>query len=155
MNYIDSIIEEIKRIETEEIKDFEVVPKVKVEITQKSKIYFWIRLYLKNELEIKQGDKVIINWNIYNEKIETQFFSFSKKGLDKDHLEEITFGNLQDDKKTLLLMVDSDDINYGKEVENLRKLFKLSHHFKDEIIRHDELEFIHNNVNLDYYDLDI
>jgi hypothetical protein len=155
MNYIDNIIEEIKKIETEEIKDFEIEPKTKVEITQKSKIYFWIRLYLKEEIDIKYGDKVIINWNIYNEKIETQFISFGKKGLDKDHIEQITHGNLEDDKKILSLMIDSDDVNYGKEVPHLRKLFKLSHHYQDEIIRHNELEFILNNEKILYYDLDI
>jgi predicted ATP-dependent Lon-type protease len=154
-NYLDNIIEEIKKIETENLKEFDECEQIKVEITQKTKVYFWIRVYLKEEIDIKSGDKVIINWNIYDEKIETQFLAFGKKGLDKDHLEQITYGNLEDDKKILSLMVDSDIVNYSKEIPHLRKLFKLSHHYQEEIIRHNELDFLSNGEKLEYYDLDI
>ncbi len=153
MNYLEKIIEDVKNINTEDIIDDNST--VQTNIIHKSKVYFWIRVYLKEELDIKLGDKVIINWNIYNEKIETQFIAFGKKGLDKDYLEQIIYGTLLDDKKILSLMVDSDDVNYNKEISHLRKLFKLSHHYQDEIIRHDELEFLFNDEKIEYYDLDL
>lgn len=155
MNYIDNIIEEIKKIDTKDIKDTDGDNILEVNIIEKSKIYFWIRLYLKNELEIKQGDTITINWNIYDEKLETKFISYGKKGLEYDYDNQITQGTLEDDKKILVIMVDSEEVNYSKNIDHLRTLFKLSHHFLENLIRHDELEFIHGGNLLEYYDLDL
>lgn len=154
MNYLDTLIEEIKKIDTKDIKDVEGND-VEVNIIEKSKTYFWIRLFTNNELEINPGDLVTINWNIYDEKIITKFLSYGKKGLEHDFDNQITQGSLDDNKKILVLMVDSEEVNYSKEIPHLRTIFKLSHHYTENIIRHDELDFIYNDNLIEYYDLDL
>ena len=154
MNYLDNIIEEIKKIDIDKVQDVEENI-TEVNIIEKSKIYFWIRLFIKNELEINTGDTITINWNIYDEKIDTKFISYGKKGLEYDYDNQITKGTLENDKKILVLMVDSEEVNYSKDINHLRTLFKLSHHYVENIIKHDELDFIYNDNLVEYYDLDI
>jgi hypothetical protein len=154
MSYLDNIIDEIKKIDIETVKDIEENI-TEVNIIEKSKIYFWIRLFIKNELDFNSGDTITINWNIYDEKIDTKFLSYGKKGLEYDYDNQITQGTLEDDKKILVLMVDSEEVNYSKDINHLRTLFKLSHHYQENIIKHDELDFLYNDNKIEYYDLDI
>ena len=53
--------------------------KPKTDIIENQKIYFWIRIYLKDEIEISPDTKVKIKYVPEEEELETIFVCYSKK----------------------------------------------------------------------------
>jgi hypothetical protein len=155
-SYLDDIIESIKQIDTTGISD-NVSNDVRTEIVDEQKVYFWIRLYLKDENpNIQVGDDIVIEYTPSGEKLKTKFICYDKKGLSVDHQDEITNYNPEDNKKVLCLMVDTKMVNYNDDIPFIRTLFKTSYHYDYQLIRRDELLFIgeRNGMVLDYFDVD-
>lgn len=147
------IQEQIMDLETEDLTD-EVSDDVQIDITPE-KIYFWTRLYLKDENpNIEIGDWVNITYTTSGEKLKTQFFAYGKTGLDKNHQDELINFNSEDDKKVLCFMVDEKFINESDEIPFIRTLFKLGRHYEYQLVKRDELQFVveKNGIILDYYD---
>jgi hypothetical protein len=147
------IQEQIMELETEDLTD-EVSDDVQIDITPE-KIYFWTRLYLKDENpNIEIGDWVNITYTTSGEKLKTQFFAYGKTGLDKNHQDELINFNSEDDKKVLCFMVDEKFINESDEIPFIRTLFKLGRHYEYQLVKRDELQFVveKNGIILDYYD---
>ena len=106
--YIEDLVEQVKSLDTAELSDeiSEEEQKVQQKI-EEQKVYFWIRLYLKEEnLNLEIGDDITIHWTPSDEKLPTKFICYGKTGLQKDYDEEIVNYNSEDDKKVLCLMVD-------------------------------------------------
>lgn len=156
MDYIDKIIEEIRSIDTTELTD-DVSKDPLMEVTEEQKIYFWIRLYLKEENpNIEAGDDIIISYTPMDEELKTKFICYGKKNLERDHEDEVVNYDPEDDKKVLCLMVDEKMVNENDDIPFVRTLFKTGHHYEYQLVKRDELLFIieKNNIVLDYFDCD-
>jgi hypothetical protein len=154
--HYDYLAEQIKQLELDKF-NFENVDYDKIEhISEKSKIYFWIRVYLSNEIDIEPGDDVTITYTYSNEKLNTKFICYSKKGVVSNNNTIIQFDN-EDDTKVLCLMVDKDKIDYDSEdIPFIRSLFKESKFFTYQMLRRADLVIKNEtqNYNIEYYDID-
>lgn len=157
--YQKNLVETIKSMDIKDYdyikaNDDEFVPRTK--ITQEQKVYFWIRLYLNEEVEIEPNDIVNIIYEPLNETLETSFVCYSKpyrNNSDNDNLVEY---EAEDDKKVLCLMVDLSRVNENSDdIPFIRSLFKVSKYYEDRIIRKGELRFVidKNNKNLEYFSI--
>lgn len=155
-SYLDDIVESIKSIDTEKLSD-DVDKTPKSTVTEEQKVYFWIRLFLKEEdPNVNIGDDITIEWTPTGEKLETKFIAFGKKGFDKDGGDEITSYSTEDDKKVLSLMIDTKLVNFNDDIPFIRTLFKTGYHYQDTIFKRSELLFVNKRTNmiLDYFDCD-
>lgn len=157
MGRYDNLVEQIKVIDTEEVKDwdkFNTNPAMK--IVEEQKVYIWIRLYLKEESDVKVGDEIFMTYKPSGEKLGTIFVCYGKTDMGKDHNDEIINYNPEDDKKVLCLMVDQDKINKGTNIPFIRTLFKTSIHYQYQLVKRDELIFINSRTGetLEYFDCD-
>ena len=151
----DFVQEQLMEIDTTDLSD-EVSDEVITDVTP-SKIYFWTRVYLKEENpNIEIGDEVTLRWTNSGEELKTQFITYGKQGLEKDHEDELTNYNPEDDKKVLCLMVEEEVINKSEEIPFIRTLFKLGRHYEYQLVKRDELVFTidKNGIILDYFDCD-
>lgn len=152
--YLESLIEQVKSIDTTELSD-SVNEDIEVAI-EEQKVYFWIRVYLKEELNMELGDIVNINWIPDNEILETTFVSYSKRGLHKDVVNNITNYSAEDDTKIVCLMIDEKVVNYNDDIPFIRTLFKTGRHYEYQLVRRADLVLTNTRTgeNLDYYDID-
>jgi len=153
MNRYNDIIDNIKLVDIDLIKDWEVLKKTQV--IEKQKVFFWIRLYLKEEDDkIQIGDDVIIKYNLSGEQLTTKFIYFGKNGLSLDHDNEIINYEGEDDKKILCLLVDESFIN--DDIPFIRKMFKTSIHYEYQLLKREDIAFINKRTgqNIEYYDCD-
>ena len=178
-SYYDDLIERIKTIKTDKIDDTEIdqyeeetkrkMKQIGVEspdfirrsdstVVEKQKIYFWLRLFVENDnLDILPNDELLMEYKwAPGERLMTKFVCYGKKGLAHDHQDEIVNYNAEDDKKTLCLLVDSEVVNYSKDIPFLRKLFPSSFYFEEEIIKREDLTFTNQRTNesVIYFDAD-
>lgn len=154
-DYRQQLIESIKNLDSDDVSDEIVAPLS--DIIEEQKVYFWIRLYINNELDdILQGDDIAIKWTPSGEKLTTKFICFGKSGLERDHDDQVTNWNPEDDKKILCLMVDERVINLGSEIPFIRTLFKTGRHYEYQLVRREELIFVNERTGiiLDYFDCD-
>ena len=155
MTYLDMLADQIRLIDTTDLSD--VAEEVVSKVTEEQKVYFWIRLYLKDEnVNIKVGDDVSINWKQSGEKLLTKFICYGKSGLSKDYQDEMTNYNPDDDKKCLCLMIDSKMVNFNDDIPFIRTLFKTGYHYEYQLVKRDDLQFIldKNGMILDYFECD-
>jgi hypothetical protein len=153
-DYKTTLVESIRKIDTEDLDD-DVNQDTKVDIVNKQKVYFWIRLYMKEENnDIKIGNKINIKWLRSGESLDTIFTAYGKKGLEKD--EDGITESKEDDNRILCLMVDSEKINYSKDIPFIRTLFRTGYHYEDQLKKRDELIFYKDeeDILIDYYDID-
>lgn len=152
--YLESLVEQIKLIDTKGLSD-KVSKDAISTIIEDQKVYFWIRLYLKEEdNNIEIGDDVSITWE--NEVLKTKFICYGKKDLIKDYQDEIVNYNPEEDRKVICLMIDTKMVNGNEDIPFIRTLFKTGYHYEYQLIKRDELLFINdkNGVVLDYFDCD-
>jgi hypothetical protein len=158
MGRYDNLVEQIKTIDTEEVKDWTKNTNPGMKVIEEQKVYIWIRLYLKEESDIKEGDEIFMTYKPSGEKLETKFICYDKTSLSKDHddLEKITNFNPEDDKKVLCLMVNQEHVNKKTDIPFIRTLFKSGNHYEYQLVKRDELIFINSRTNeiLDYFDCD-
>jgi hypothetical protein len=155
MNYLEKIIEDIKVIETDSLSN-KVDRDIKVDITEEQKVYYWIRVFLKDENpNIEIGDDIIFTYEPSGETITTKFICYNKKGLDKDIVDQIKNYNPEDDKKTLCLMVDEKLVNDKNDIPFIRTLFTFSKHYQEVVYRRTDLVLTtkDKDIILDYFDI--
>jgi hypothetical protein len=149
----ESLIEKIKEIDTDGLPD-EVEIKPQTNIIEKQKVYFWIRLFLKDELlDLQVGDDFEICYTNSGEKLVTKFIAFGKKNLNRDLDSQIINYDPEDDKKILTLMVDSDEFESDK-IPFIRTLFRTSSYYQFQVYKRDELTFKNTRTGkiVDYID---
>ena len=147
--------EQLMEIDTTELPD-EVSDGVLIDVTPEV-VYFWTRLYLKDENpNIEIGDYVNIIYTPSGETLKSQFITWGKKGLDRDHDSELTQYNNEDDKKVICLMIEEKVVNENNDIPFIRTLFKLGRHFQNQLVKRDELQFVveRNGIILEYFDCD-
>lgn len=155
-SYYESLVEQIKQIDTTNLSD-DVSKDAQSKVVNKQMVYFWIRLFLKEEdSKVKPGDDIIIKWKPTGEELETKFIAYGKKGLDKDHEDTVTQYVNDDDPKILSLMIDTEMVNFNDDIPFIRTLFKTGYHYEYQLVKRNELVFIHKTegYELDYYDCD-
>jgi len=155
-SYIEQIIDQIKDIDTTELSD-DVNNEAILTVIEEQKIYFWIRLYLKEEdPNVQIGDDIIIRWTTSGEELLTKFAAWGKKGLERDHQDEVVNYNPEDDKKILCLMIDTKMVNFNDDIPFIRTLFKTGNHYEYQLVKRSELLFSNkrNDIILDYFDVD-
>jgi hypothetical protein len=153
----DSLVEQIKKIDSEEVSD-KIDDSVDVSEIEKQKIYIWLRVYLKSEIsDIKEGDDFKIEYTPSGEKLISKFIAYGKKNSikDADDYTQIQV-NTEDDNKVLCLMVDENEIQNGENIPFIRTLFKTSRHFEYQVYKREQLTItnIRTNQILDYIDCD-
>jgi hypothetical protein len=156
MNTIyDNIIEQIKEIDPKDLRDnVDQTPSMKT--IEGQKIYFWIRLYLKEDIkDIEEGDMFDISYR-GTETLKVQFIAFGKKNLVRDMDDDIVNYDPEDDKKCLCLMVnetrvkkESDDIPF------IRTLFKTSPFYEYQLYKRSELTFTNTRTESKYEYIDV
>src|SRR5574343_24275 len=125
-------------------------------IIDSQKIYFWIRVYLKDEIsDLESGDDITIKYMPKNEDLKVKFVYYAKKGVDRDLGINVVNYNTEDDKKIICLMVDSTQVNYNDDIKFMRTLFKQGNHYEYQLLKRNDLEFIldKNNSVVNYYDV--
>jgi hypothetical protein len=155
MGRYDNLVEQIKTIDTEVVKDWDKNTDPAMKVVEEQKVYIWIRLFLKEEADVEVGDDVIMTYTPSGEKLETKFICFGKEGMEKDQ-DGLTNWNSEENKKVLCLMVDQDIINKGTDIPFIRTLFKVGIHYQYQLVRRSELLFINTRTGetLDYFDCD-
>ena len=156
MGRYDNLVEKIKTIDTEEVKDWSSIRTTSSSVIEEQKVYIWIRLYLKEESDVESGDNILMTYKTSGEKLSTIFVWYDKRGIMKDHDEEIVNYNGEEDRKVLCLMVNQDHINKNTDIPFIRTLFKTGIHYEYQLVRRDELLFINSRTGeiLDYFDCD-
>jgi hypothetical protein len=153
--HLNNIVEEVKKIDVNKVNFEGETFQPLSSIIQKQKVFFWIRLYIKEELDIKPETKVVIDYNNGMEQLDTHFMYFGKKGLERDRNGEIVNFNPEDDKKVLCLMIDAEkvDIN-NSDIPYIKTLFPLGRHFKPQYIKKFDFEFLYNGeFPIPFYDI--
>jgi hypothetical protein len=157
-SYQQAIVDDIKTIDVDKIDFSNGDFKPRAKIVEKQKVFFWIRLFLKEEnTKVSPNDDIVIEYLPTGEKLEVKFICYAKKGLDKDNKDEIINYNTEDDKKILCLMIDSDRINKNsQDIPFIRTLFKIGLHYEYQILKRDELVFenLNNGEIYEYYDVE-
>lgn len=159
MNRYELLNQAIKEIKIEDIDDSQLNFDPKVEETEKSQVFSWIRLYLKEDFEnIANGDVVKIRWTS-GEEVDTTFIGYNKKGLTSDN-DGIVNSDLEDDKSGLILMVDEKeyrDPKISEKIPFIRTLFKTSPYYEYQVYRRSDLLFIVEKTgeSLEYIDVDL
>ena len=155
MGRYDNLVEKIKTINTEEVKDWYSNKGSDMKVIEEQKVYIWIRLYLKEESDVEIGDDIFMTYTPSGEKLETKFICFGKEGMEKDN-DGLVNWNSEENKKVLCLMVNQDKINKGTDIPFIRTLFKTGIHYEYQLVRRDELLFINSRTGetLEYFDCD-
>ena len=134
------ILDKIRNINTDDMS-YNTDSDIIINETEKQKVYFWIRLLLKEEMnDIQIGDDFEICYLATNESINTKFIAFAKKNLNRDLDNSIINYDPEDDKKILCLMVDEEHIE-SDSIPFIRTLFKTSKYFEYQVYRRNELVF--------------
>lgn len=154
--HIDTLIDQVKSIELDKVDYSNVDFKPRSEISQKQKEYFWIRVYLKEEIDIVPDTDIDINYTPSGESMNTKFICYAKNGLDKDNQDQVINYNSEDNKKVLCLMVDSERININNsDIPFLKTLFKIGRYYQAQVIRKEELILNDKSGSIiDYFDID-
>jgi hypothetical protein len=156
MGRYDNLVEQIKTINTEVVKDWDKNTDPTMKVIEEQKVYIWIRLYLKEEVNVEVGDDIVMTYTPSGEKLETKFIYYDRKGVMKDHEEEIVNYTGEEDRKVLCLMIDQDKINKGTDIPFIRTLFKTGIHYEYQLVKRNELLFINSRTGetLEYFDCD-
>ena len=156
MGRYDNLVEQIRTIDTEEVKDWDSNINLGMKVVEEQKVYIWIRLYLKEESNVQIGDDIFMTYKPSGEKLSTIFVCYGKTDLGKDHEDEMVNYNPEDDNKVLCLMVNQDTINKGIDIPFIKTLFKTSIHYQEQLMKRSDLLFINSRTGetLDYFDCD-
>jgi hypothetical protein len=144
----------------DELAAFRAERKVNIEVTEQQKIYIYTRVYLRDEIEIKSGEKVYIEYVQSGEKLETIFAAYAKKGMEKDKIndfEDILNYQPEDNKKCLCLMIDKGVLDKDDSIPFIRTLFKVSKWYDNQLLKRTDLILYKENDKenmMDYYDID-
>lgn len=155
-SYRDSIIETAKNIDVEKIdyKNVDFGPQNK--IIEEQKVYFWIRVYLKEEIDVEPNTDITITYLPTEESLVAKFICYAKKGHEKDRQQDVVNYNPEDDKRILCLMVDADRIDKKSEdIPFIRSLFKISRWYSPQILRLSEFKITDTSEReFEFYEID-
>jgi hypothetical protein len=156
-DHLELITEQLSKIDTTNSEKWIYDENPSSKIVDEQKTYFWIRLYISEESpNIEIGDDIAIQWTPSGEELITKFICYGKKGLERDHNDQVVNYNSEDDRGILCLMVDEKEVNYSESIPFIRTLFKTGRHYEYQLVKRNELIFLNkrNDLVIDYYDCD-
>ena len=151
----EKITKELSDIDLDKIDFSNEDFKPRTDIKEKQKIYYWIRVYLREEMEIKENTDINITYLDSGETLECKFICYGKKGAEKDSDGVMRF-NPDENKKILCFMVDSDRINVNSDdIPYIRTLFTISKYYTPQIFSVNMLKITYDGgKEIDYYSID-
>jgi hypothetical protein len=154
----ESLIEQIKGIDTKNLSDTHVdyADPITTKEIEKQKVYYWIRLYLKDEIsDLKIGDDFDITYIRSGETLSGKFIAFGKKNLNRDLDNVIVNYDPEDNPKCLCIMIDEEEMK-SEKIPFIRTLFKTSSFFEYQVYRREELTFTNTRTlqTCEYVDCD-
>jgi hypothetical protein len=154
----ESLIEQIKGIDTKNLSDTHVdyADPITTKEIEKQKVYYWIRLYLKDEMsDLKIGDDFDITYIRSGETLSGKFIAFGKKNLNRDLDNVIVNYDPEDNPKCLCIMIDEEEMK-SEKIPFIRTLFKTSSFFEYQVYRREELTFTNTRTlqTCEYVDCD-
>jgi len=155
-NYTDSLIEQAKSIDLDKVDYSNVDFKPRNKIVESQKVYFWIRVYLNEEVDIKPDTNVNVKYVFSGETLETKFICYAKQGAEKDMDENVINYNPEDDRRILCLMIDSERIDKNSDdIPFIRTLFRIGKYYEAQILRNSDLLITDSSGNkLEFFDID-
>jgi hypothetical protein len=155
-SYRDNIIETAKNIDVEKIDYKNVDFGPQNQIIEQQKVYFWIRIYLKEEMDVQPNTDITLTYTPENESLQTKFICYAKKGHEKDKQQDVVNYNSEDDKRILCLMVDADRIDkHSDDIPFIRTLFKITRWYQPQILRLSEIKITDSNErDFEFYDIE-
>jgi hypothetical protein len=155
-SYRDNIIETAKNIDVEKIDYKNVDFGPQNQIIEQQKVYFWIRIYLKEEMDVQPNTDITLTYTPENESLQTKFICYAKKGHEKDKQQDVVNYNSEDDKRILCLMVDADRIDkHSDDIPFIRTLFKITRWYQPQILRLSEIKITDSNDrDFEFYDIE-
>ena len=155
-SYRDNIIESAKSIDIEKIDYANVDFNAQNRVTEQQKVYFWIRIYLKDEMNIDPNTDITLTYTPDSESLQAKFICYAKKGHEKNTQENVVNYNPEDDKRILCLMVDADRIDkHSDDIPFIRTLFRISRWYQPQILRLSEIKITDSNDrDFEFYDID-
>lgn len=155
-SYRDNIIEQAKSIDVEKIDYNGVIFDPQNQIIEEQKVYFWIRIYLKEETDVEPNTDITISYLPTEESLVAKFICYAKKGHEKDRQQDVVNYNPEDDKRILCLMVDADRIDKKSEdIPFIRSLFKISRYYQPQILRLSEFKITDTeDREFEFYEID-
>jgi hypothetical protein len=154
--HLDNIIDKAKKIDVQNVNfdGEDYLPKTK--IIQKQRTYLWMRLYMKQEIDIEPETKVQIQYLNGKESLDSFFMYFGKKGLERNKDGEIVNFNPEDDKKILCLLIDVDKLDVdNKDIPYMKTLFPLGKYYQPQYVKKMDFTFVlENGTELDFYEID-
>ena len=88
-NYLDRLVEEIKSISTQEISDSPENESPNVRVLEPQRVFYWIRIYLKEEIDLVEGDYFKMEYLPSGENMTIKFITYCKKNIHKDQGDQI------------------------------------------------------------------
>ena len=155
-SYRDNIIEQAKSIDVENVDYKNVDFGPRNQVIEEQKVYFWIRIYLKEEVDVQPNTDITITYQPSEESLVSKFICYAKKCHEKDKQQDVVNYNPEDDKRILCLMVDADRINKKSEdIPFIRSLFKISRYYQPQILRLSEFKITDTeDREFEFYDID-
>ena len=154
-SFYEDLVKQSQGIDTTKL-DENVSTTPDTKIVETTKIFFWIRLYLKEELsDLVLGDDIQISYLPENENLVTKFICFGKTNLNKDYnSDSVSQYDPDDDKKILCLMIDEETIKTRQDIPFIRTMFKTSIYYKYQLMRRTDLVFtnMRTNQSIEYID---
>lgn len=155
-NYLERLIEDIKSISTQEISDSPENESPNVRVLEPQRVFYWIRIYLKEEIDLVEGDYFKMEYLPSGENMTIKFITYGKKNIHKDQGDQIINYDPEVDKKHLCLIIDENEVNTRGDIPFIRTLFKISKFYEFQVIRRTDLVFtnIRTGVSPEYVDCD-
>jgi len=155
-SYRDNIIEQAKSIDVEKIDYNGAIFAPQNQIIEEQKVYFWIRVYLKEEMDVQPNTDITITYQPTEEFLVAKFICYAKKGHEKDRQQDVVNYNPEDDKRILCLMVDAERIDKKSEdIPFIRSLFKISRWYSPQILRLSEFKITDTtDREFEFYEID-
>lgn len=137
---------ELKFTEEQILQDFR--ENLELKILQEQLEYYWIRVYTKEEYDLKPGTLFTLSHLPTGEQLELIFTNYDKVGKTGVQSQDLEEYEAEEDKKALCLLVNMTDLYKNDDVNFIRTLFRNSKYYEERLLKRRDLVFETNFENL-------
>jgi len=139
------MIDKADYTEEEILNDFRA--NIEMKIVEEQLEYYWIRVYTKEEYDIKPGTIVNLAHMPTTETLELMFTNYDKVGKTNTQSEDLEEFEKEENKKVLCLLVNMTDLYKRTDVDLIRKLFRKSKYYEEILLKRKDLKIFTEHVN--------